>query len=88
MVRRVASAGRLAAGLPFIALRYQKKPKVSTTGEPQQYQLFDTPEYGDRVFVTNMTEAIYSLVWFFYNLDYAQDLSRCEDLIGQTVWGP
>ena len=28
----------------FIALRYQKKPKPSAAEEPEQYQLFDTPE--------------------------------------------
>jgi Transposase DDE domain group 1 len=29
----------------FIALRYQKKPKPQAADEPEQYQLFDTPEY-------------------------------------------
>ena len=60
----------------FIALRYRKKPKVSTTGEPQQYQLFDTPEYSYRVFVTNMTEAIYSLVWFYNQRAGAENLIK------------
>jgi hypothetical protein len=60
----------------FIALRYRKKPKVSTTGEPEQYQLFDTPEYSYRVFVTNMTEAIYSLVWFYNQRAGAENLIK------------
>ena len=49
----------------FIALRYRKKPKASAPAEPEQYQLFDTPEYSYRVFVTNMTDAIDLLVWFY-----------------------
>ena len=36
----------------FIALRYQKKPKPATADEPEQHQLFDTPEYTYWVFVT------------------------------------
>ena len=42
----------------FIALRYPKKPKPRAAEEPEQYQLFDTPEYSYRVFVTNMKDAI------------------------------
>jgi len=49
---------------PFIALRYQKKPKPAAAEEPEQYQLFDTPEYSYRVFVTNMKRAVDLLVWF------------------------
>jgi hypothetical protein len=60
----------------FIALRYQKKPKVNTTGKAEQYQLFDTPEYSYRVFVTNMTEAIYSLVWFYNQRAGAENLIK------------
>ena len=60
----------------FIALRYRKQPKVSTTGEPEQYQLFDTPEYSYRVFVTNMAEAIYSLVWFYNQRAGAENLIK------------
>src|SRR5258706_15735413 len=37
----------------FIALRYQKQAQPSPADEPEQYQLFDTPEYSYRVFVTN-----------------------------------
>jgi hypothetical protein len=29
----------------FLALRYRKKPKPKELDEPEQYQLFDTPEY-------------------------------------------
>ena len=49
----------------FIALRYKKQPKPRAADEPQQYQLFDTPEYSYRVFITNMQDAIDLLVWFY-----------------------
>ena len=49
----------------FLALRYQKQSQPSAPEEPEQYQLFDTPEYRYRVFVTNMTDAIYLLTWFY-----------------------
>jgi Transposase DDE domain group 1 len=58
----------------FIALRYEKKEK---RGEPQeQYQLFDTPEYSYRVFVTNMEEAIDLLVWFYRQRATAENLIK------------
>ena len=44
----------------FVALRYQKKEK--SPQEREQYQLFDTPEYTYRVFVTDMDRAIDLLV--------------------------
>jgi hypothetical protein len=49
----------------FIALRYQKKPQPATADKPEQYQLFDTPEYTYRAFATNMKRAIDLLVWFY-----------------------
>jgi hypothetical protein len=58
----------------FIALRYQKKPKPATADEPEQYQLFDTPEYTYRVFVTNMKRAIDLLVWFYDQRAGAENL--------------
>jgi hypothetical protein len=47
----------------FLALRYQnaKEPEESK----EQYQLFDTPPYSYRVFVTNMKGALDLLVWFY-----------------------
>ena len=38
----------------FVALRYQKKPQPKKSKDPEQYQLFDTPEYNYRAFVTNL----------------------------------
>src|SRR4029077_9376788 len=34
-----------ARGYRFIARRYRKKAQPKQAGKPEQYQLFDTPEY-------------------------------------------
>lgn len=60
----------------FIALRYMKKPKPRKTDEAEQYQLFDTPEYSYRVFVTNMKDAIDLLVWFYSQRGGAENLIK------------
>jgi hypothetical protein len=60
----------------FIALRYQKKPPPRPAGEPEQYQLFDTPEYSYRVFLTNMKDAIALLVWFYQQRAGAENLIK------------
>jgi hypothetical protein len=60
----------------FLALRYRKQPQPSIAEEPEQYQLFDTPEYRYRVFVTNMTDAIYLLVWFYNQRAGAENLIK------------
>lgn len=60
----------------FLALRYEKKPKPRPPEEPEQYQLFDTPEYGYRVFVTNMKEAIPRLAWFYNQRAGAENLIK------------
>jgi hypothetical protein len=60
----------------FIALRYPKQPQPSDLDEPEQYQLFDTPEYSYRVFVTNMTDAIYLLTWFYNQRAGAENLIK------------
>ena len=60
----------------FIALRYQKKPKPKEADEPEQYQLFDTPEYSYRVFVTSMKDAIDALVWFYNQRAGAENLIK------------
>ncbi len=58
----------------FIALRYKKKEK--TAEEREQYQLFDSPEYIYRVFVTNMSRAIDLLVWFYNQRAGAENLIK------------
>lgn len=60
----------------FIALRYLKKAPPKTTDKPEQYQLFDTPEYSYRVFVTNMKDAIDLLVWFYSQRGGAENLIK------------
>jgi len=58
----------------FIALRYEKKEKDPQKRE--QYQLFDTPEYSYRVFVTNMDQPIDLLVWFYRQRAGAENLIK------------
>jgi len=57
----------------FIALRY-KNNKPSQ--EREQYQLFDTPQYLYRVFVTNMDGEIAPLVWFYNQRAAAENLIK------------
>jgi hypothetical protein len=60
----------------FIALRYTQKPQAKDAGEPEQYQLFDTPDYSYRVFVTDMNDAIDVLVWFYNQRAGAENLIK------------
>ena len=48
-----------------MALRYLKKAKPTARNAPEQYQLFDTPEYTHRVFVTEMDALIDAVVRFY-----------------------
>ena len=56
----------------FIALRYKKKEKSEP--EREQYQLFDSPEYRYRVFVTNLQEPMDRLVGFYNQRAGAENL--------------
>src|SRR5438034_6009851 len=58
----------------FIALRYQKKDPLSP--EREQYQLFDSPQYVYRVFVTNMKRPVDLLVWFYNQRAGAENLIK------------
>jgi hypothetical protein len=60
----------------FIALRYEKKPVPRDADEPEQYQLFDTPDYSYRAFVTNMQGPIDRLVWFYNQRAGAENLIK------------
>jgi hypothetical protein len=60
----------------FVALRYEKMPQPSEADEPEQYQLFDTPGYSYRVFVTNMRDPIDLLVWFYNQRAGAENLIK------------
>jgi Transposase DDE domain group 1 len=58
----------------FIALRYRKNQKRPE--EREQYQLFDTPRYIYRVFVTSMKDAIDLLVWVYNGRAGAENLIK------------
>src|SRR5438876_2906245 len=59
----------------FLALRYEKKPN-DREAEREQYQLFDTPEYTYRGFVTDMDGTIDLLVWFYNQRAGAENLIK------------
>ena len=60
----------------FVALRYEKKKEAAAAEKPEQYQLFDTPEYSYRVFVTNMSGGIAMLTWFYNQRAGAENLIK------------
>ena len=60
----------------FIALRYIKKAQASAAESPEQYQLFDTPDYSYRVFVTNITGGIALLTWLYNQRAGAENLIK------------
>jgi hypothetical protein len=60
----------------FVSLRYQKKAKPKKPKEPEQYQLFDTPEYHYRVFVTNLDAPIDVVVGFYRQRAGAENLIK------------
>ena len=60
----------------FVALRYQNQPKLNKRKEPEQYQLFDTPEYSYRVFVTNLDAPIDVVVGFYRQRAGAENLIK------------
>ena len=48
----------------FVALRYEKAREEVEPEETEQYQLFETSQYKYRVFVSDMPDPIYFVVWF------------------------
>ena len=60
----------------FVALRYQKKPKPKPRQEAEQYQLFETPQYHYRVFVTNLDAPIDTVVGFYRQRAGAENLIK------------
>ena len=60
----------------FLALRYEKPAESKDAEQPEQYQLFDTPEYTYRVFVTDMDEPLDTLVWFYNQRAGAENLIK------------
>jgi hypothetical protein len=72
-VRVPLSAGGLGQSVPVSGAAYRKKPQAE---RPEQYQLFDTPEYTYRVFVTNMEGPLDALVWFYNQRAGAENLIK------------
>jgi len=73
----------------FVALRYDKaareaqktkkktaKPNTDDAKAREQYQLFDTAPYEYRVFVTNMSDPIAYVVWFYRQRAGAENLIK------------
>ena len=60
----------------FVALRYVKKPQPKKENEPEQYQLFEGPEYSYRVFVTDMDVPIDVVVGFYRQRATAENLIK------------
>jgi hypothetical protein len=60
----------------FVALRYEKAREEMTAEETEQYQLFETSQYKYRVFVTDFSEPIYFVVWFYNQRGGAENLIK------------
>lgn len=60
----------------FVALRYEKPPEEETADPVEQYQLFATAAYTYRVFVTDLTEPIAKVVWFYNQRAGAENLIK------------
>jgi len=60
----------------FVALRYEKEREAKQPEETEQYQLFETSEYLYRVLVTDMTESIDFVVWFYNQRGGAENLIK------------
>jgi hypothetical protein len=58
----------------FVALRYEKARAAVETEKAEQYQLFETSQYKYRVFVTDLTDPIYFVVWFYNQRAGAENL--------------
>ncbi len=60
----------------FVALRYEKSLEEMDAQESEQYQLFETSQYTYRVFVTDMTDPIAFVVWFYSQRGGAENLIK------------
>jgi hypothetical protein len=60
----------------FVALRYEKTREEMDAEETEQYQLFETSQYKYRVFVTNFSEPIDFVVWFYNQRGGAENLIK------------
>jgi len=60
----------------FVALRYEKAHEEVEPEETEQYQLFETSQYTYRVFVTDLTDPISFVVWFYNQRGGAENLIK------------
>ena len=60
----------------FVALRYEKTREEVAEEKSEQYQLFETSRYKYRVFVTDFTDPIYFVVWFYNQRGGAENLIK------------
>ena len=60
----------------FVALRYEKTREEREKEETEQYQLFETSQYKYRVFVTDFSEPIDFVVWFYNQRGGAKNLIK------------
>jgi hypothetical protein len=60
----------------FVALRKEKPREELEAEETEQYQLFETSQYKYRVFVTDMRDPIYFVVWFYGQRGGAENLIK------------
>jgi len=59
-----------------VALRYEKTREEREKEETEQYQLFETSQYKYRVFVTDFSEPIDFVVWFYNQRGGAENLIK------------
>jgi Transposase DDE domain group 1 len=60
----------------FVALRYEKAREEMDPEESEQYQLFETSQYKYRVFVTDFSDPIYFVIWFYNQRGGAENLIK------------
>jgi hypothetical protein len=60
----------------FVALRYEKTREEKAAEAGEQYQLFETSQYKYRVFVSDMIDPIYMVVWFYNQRGGAENLIK------------
>jgi hypothetical protein len=60
----------------FVALRYEKTREEVEADETEQYQLFETSQYKYRAFVTDFSESIDFVVWFYNQRGGAENLIK------------
>src|ERR1039457_4588981 len=60
----------------FVALRYEKTREEVEAEKTEQYQLFEISQYKYRVFVTDFSDPIYFVVWFYNQRGGAENLIK------------